>query len=773
MRSWMIAFSAGIVLAGWTPQLPQWHWIVLLSLFSVLLHCSPKLRLAAAALGGVCWFLWWAHFTLQALWPDAPQADEVLVQGTIWSLPQATEQGWRFTFLLDTQCAENLVTNCVKARSNRKLMLSVYQPLVLMPGQRWQFLLRLHRPHGFSNPGGFDYEAWLLQQDISASGYVRESSLNRLLASGNTRPWFHRLRYKLLQQLQQYQAHWQHTALLRALTLGDKSAISAEQWLLFASMGLNHLMVISGLHIALVAAVMFRCGAALARVSSTLLLRFTAPRMAAVLSALAALCYAGLAGFTLPALRALVMVLVYLSGIVLRRQTHSVSALGLALLLVLLLDPLAPQSAGFWLSFVAVSILLLQGSKAATTRLQALWQVLRVQLLLCIGMLPVMLIFFQQSSALAPLVNLLAIPFVGMLVVPLALLGLLLLPLLPTLGIWVLNLCDLLLAGFMWALQYLHEVFPAALLSLSPPPTPVLVLVIVLIAVMLWLRHKLWLLLCITAIGLLLRYPRATLPYGELELSVLDVGQGLAIVVTTAHQDLLYDTGPRYSASFDAGSDVVLPALRSTAVRQVDRVLVSHADLDHAGGLAAIEAAYPRAIYSGSDTSIFSAAVSYQSCSKQHWEIDGSSFTVLHPLTGTYSTNNGSCVLLIETGGIRILLPGDIERPVELEILERYPDLHADILIAPHHGSNSSSSSAFIKALQPRYVVYSAGYQNRFHHPAEKIIRRYERAGVRAFNTAYTGALTFHIAAASGIVNVSEYRREHPRFWYLLPANGQ
>lgn len=767
MRAGMLAFCAGVLLAGLLPVLPDVRLLALSFLPILLLWRWQRLRAAAAFLAGALYLCCWGHLSLQAWLPATDTALDQVVQGRIWSVPQRTERGWRVQLRMEAVCDAAAVA-CRRLRwyERRRLQVSLYDDVILQPGQLWQWLLRLRRPHGFVNPGGFDYEAWLLQQGIAATGYVRASPHNRLLASDAWRPWFQRLRHQLATQLEPRSGFvLLHGGLIQALTLGLKQGISDAQWQQFTQLGLNHLIVISGLHLALAAGLLYRCALLLVRALPGLLLWIPAPCAAAACALLGTWFYAGLAGFSLPVLRALVMAVVFFAGRLLLRHTGSVQALQLALCAVLLIDPLAPQAPGFWLSFGAVALLLAQGSAASTGLPHALWQALCLQIALGLGLLPVMWLFFQQTSLLAPLANLPAIPWIGLLVVPICLAGVLLLPLWPPAAERLLVLGDFLLDLFLRAVQAMTHRWPDALFTLPAPGLLSVTTAVLAIALLLCGPRWYWRTAGGVLLPLLLLLPPRRPAQGELELSVLDVGQGLAVLVDTHSQRLLYDTGPQFSERFDAGSDVLLPVLRRLGARAPDIVIVSHADLDHAGGLPAIVSAFPQARYLGSDLSIFTDVTQAAYCRPHEWHADGFRFRVLHPATMTATDNDGSCVLHISGPGGSVLLPGDIGREVELQLLQQYPELRASVLVAAHHGSKTSSATAFIRRLQPAAVIFSTGYLNRFGHPATAIQQRYARAGVTAHDTARDGAVRVWIGRTPESLRIERQRRLQPRFW--------
>lgn len=780
MRSWTIAFSLGVILCGFVPQIPSIFIILAFLTGSIALQRWPRLRAVGAFGLGCCWLLLYARHSLAELWPLALETEDVWVHGVVWSLPQPTERALRFEFRIDEVCTAAVPSRCDFAALpavRKKVLISLYQPLDIVPGQRWQLQLRLRRPHGFANPGSFDYEAWLMQKQLRATGYVRQHSANQLLAADSGERRFTRLRAALIAKLAEVgagQLRYEH--LIRALTVGDHYGISEAEWTLFRETGTVHLIVISGLHVGLIALVLYRLGLWLGTRVAGLALRYPAPQFAAVLALCGAWAYSGLAGFSLPVQRAFVMAAVLLAGRLFRRQTAALQALCLALALILVLDPLAPQNAGFWLSYCAVAVLLLAATSPQPNPEEnpPSWLVrtaleLRTQWVVCLGLLPVMLVFFQQISVAAPLVNMAAIPWTGLLIVPLCLLAAVLLWVWPWGSNHLLQLADWLLHLFIEALRWWVAISPLDLLQLPALSVPLQMLLCGLVLAALlaprrWLRFAV-----LPLIPLVFLWPRGGLADGQLRLTVLDVGQGLAIVISTANHHLLYDAGPWFSTRFDAGSDVVVPYLRQQNIRRLDRVLISHPDADHAGGLAGVAAAFPDALYLGSDPSIFPATLRSEACRRgQQWHWDGSDFALLHPDGGIYTRNDGSCVLEIRTPHVVLLLPGDIERGVETLLLRRGDARKATVLVAPHHGSRTSSSPAFVATLAPEVVVYASGYRNRFNHPVPEVVARYGMLGSSQLLTSSSGAVTVDVDP-DGTLVITEQRRSRRRFWSPLP----
>ncbi len=781
MRAWTLAFSLGLIACGFTPSIPGLPVICLLIALGLALHRFPYLRIAGAFVLGCAWLLLYAHRSVEALWPETLEGVDVWAQGTVWSLPQQTERSLRFEFRIAKLCTHGNLAACdfdALADVDSKVLINLYQPLPVTPGQRWQLQLRLRRPHGFANPGGFDYEAWLMQNGIRATGYVREHAGNVLLEDDGQRR-FERLRSAVVHKLASLEG-LRYPHLIRALTIGDHYGISEAEWTLFRETGTQHLIVISGMHIALIALVLYRTAWWLVTRWTLLLLYWPAPQAAALFALISAWLYSGLAGLSLPVQRAFVMAAVLFAGRLLRRQTSPIDSLCLALAVILAVDPLAPQNAGFWLSYCAVAILLLAATKPAGTdrtdsatsgptpgRRQKLLAALglewRTQWLVFLGLVPVTLVFFQQVSPLAPLINMPAIPYIGLLVVPLALVAVLLLWIWPAAAVVLLQLTDWLLARYMDVLQMFVSTTPFDIVTLPSLSTVMLALLCVVVLVALFARGIKWRLAAACLLPLPFLWPQQQLPDGQVRVAVLDVGQGLAVVVSTRNHHLLYDTGPYFSTRFDAGSDVVVPYLRHRNIRTLDTVVVSHADNDHAGGLAGVAAEFPDAHYLGSAPDRF--PVAGEGCSQgQEWSWDGVRFRMLHPDRVGYDPNDASCVLLVSAGDAAILLPGDIERGVERRLVQSGTLPRTTLLVAPHHGSNTSSTASFVTTLKPQAVVYASGYGNRFDHPRPEVRARYAASGSTEYLTSRSGAVEFDIDAG-GIRAVRERRREHRRFW--------
>ena len=641
-------------------------------------------------------------------------------------------------------------------------------PLIpVRAGERWRFTVRLKRPHGNFNPHGFDYEAWLFERDIRATGYVRPRSAERIEAQV-WRPAYmvEMLRETIRDRFRAALPDGPYTGILIALAVGDQQAIDAELWQTFARTGITHLMSISGLHITMFAGLAYALINWLWRRSAKLPLRLPAQHAAAAGGFFAAFFYCLLAGFAVPAQRTLYMLGVVAAARLWGRETAASRVLLLALLLVLLLDPWAVLAAGFWLSFGAVALLFHIGSgRLGPAHWLVEWG--RAQWAVTLGMLPALLALFQQFSLVSPLANAVAIPVVSFVITPLVLAGAL--PFLDPL----LSLAHLVTAGLMAFIEGLAGL-PLAMWQQAAPPAW---------SVVLALAGGVWLLLPrgfpARWLGLLAFLPLLTAApprpaAGAVEVTVLDVGQGLAIHVQTATHDLLFDAGPAFSAEADSGNRIIAPYLRALGVRGLDALVISHADKDHEGGAASVLAALPVAILKASlpfEHALSAQPVPQELCHDgDGWNWDGVRFDMLHPGTGPLSrkTNDVSCVLRIIAGGRSMLLTSDIEAVSERDLLARYPAaLAAEVMTAPHHGSRTSSTPEFIAAVAARDVIFPVGYRNHFGHPRPDVVLRFAQGGARLHRTDADGAVSVGLGTA-GIVFRHE-REERRRYWHARP----
>ncbi|MBI5909513.1 MAG: DNA internalization-related competence protein ComEC/Rec2, partial [Betaproteobacteria bacterium] len=752
---------------------------ILLSWWCLRRHAANGRGAAlAAALLGQAMFAG-AGFFYAAAWAQWRRADRLVprwegpdlsVTGVVAGLPQPFERGVRFDFEVEQ-------VEPAEARLPRRIALSWYEGSTreefqdvafIRAGERWRFSVRLRRPHGSANPHGFDYESWLLQRAIGATGYVRPGGTARL-DDLVPRPAY------LIERAREIlrERHWDtlpgypYAGILIALAIGDQNAIDAKQWQLFARTGVSHLMSISGLHVTMVASLFALLVHWLWRRSSALMLALPARKASALAMFFAAFGYCLIAGFAVPAQRTLYMVGVVALALWANRMSSVSRVLCFALLVVLLLDPWAVLAPGFWLSFGAVAVILY----VATGRLRpghSLVQWGRVQWAITLALAPLLLVWFQQMSLVSPLANAVAIPLVSLVVTPLALVG----SVLPF--DFILELAHAAMAVQMWLLEWCAAL-PAAVWQQHAPAAWTVALALGGCAWLLlprgvparWLGLPLMLPMFAVA-------PPAPAPGGAW-ITVLDVGQGLAVLVQTERHALLYDTGPAYGPEADSGTRVILPYLRASGITGLDAMVLTHDDNDHAGGAAAVLSGLPVGVlYSSLSAShpalLVAPAYRLPCAAGQGWDWDGVRFDLLHPTAGSYAidsikSNDRSCVLKITTAHGALLLTGDIEARSEEELLERVPgELRADVLVVPHHGSRTSSTDEFIAAVQPRWAVFTVGYRNRLGHPKQTVVARYRASGAQLLRTDSAGAVLVRLEGEG--ISVQPYRGLRRRYWY-------
>lgn len=824
----MLLFCTGVLLAGLTPRLPE-TWVLLIPTGAAAFCLWRRLCIPIVVfLLGIVYGLICGQLLVDQQLNRELDGREFLVVGTVADLPVNRTRLQRFQFSIESASLfDASATSSVDIDVPSTVLISWYNQHELRVGQRWQLVLKLRRPRGFVNEGGFDYQRWLLSRGVGATGYVRETAatnkLNQRIEDSHAvalllPTWRQKIRDWLSQGIQNdaidANSHASALGPLLALAIGDNSQINEAQWQVFQSTGTSHLMAISGLHIGLVALFGYWWGHGVRAVAS-----FITPRahffyyLPGVFSIVMAAYYAAIAGFALPTQRALSMVCVVNIAMLLSKQISLARLLTYALLVVVLIDPLAGFEPGFWLSFGAVAMLcwsfhgryriatsrsndelagngdngvLARITNYLSNRCKNVLVFSRSQWVVFIGLLLPLFALNLSPSLIAPLANLIAIPLMSFAVV---------LPML--LAVMVMNVSDAIAQPLFSIAQFSMHYLLVWLEFLSDwqqqhvsgiatqwlPGVPSMVaLLIGMAGVLLLLAPKgvpgryLGALLLLPA---LLNHTTfapnaqadARLP--PLQLTVLDVGQGLAVVVRTGNSTLVYDAGPEFSERFNAGDAIVGNYLRYQGIKVIDTLVVSHADTDHAGGVAALVDEVPvKQVLVGEElpTPIKQATHSCRTTSP--WQINDVYFRFISlPTTANAklfsNNNNRSCVLLIEWRGHTILLPGDIEKEIEQQLLlEKLLPKQVDVVVAPHHGSLTSSSEAFVRHISAQLVVFSAGYENRYGHPHPKVVERYQKMGTTLVATAASGQIDIEWFDEHSEPQVKRWRQQQQRYWY-------
>jgi competence protein ComEC len=780
MRRTILAFAAGVAWQQQQPALPDFTALAALATIggiSIAARCASRRLYPLAAIGafllGISWAGLRAQERLANALAEANEGRDVEVVGVVSGLPQRFENGLRFEF--DVEQAAFAVPAHVSLAWYREGQRGWHgEEEVLGPaqqvhaGERWRLLVRLKRPHGNLNPYGYDYEAALLERGIRATGYIRTSELN---VRRDEFVWgfgfaVERLRERVRERFQRVLGDAPYAGILVALAVGDQRAIDPGLWQTFARTGTTHLMSISGSHVTMLAGLAWWLVSWGWRRSGRLPLLLPAQKAAAVAGFLAAFGYSLLAGFEVPAQRTLYMLGIVALALWSGRSVAGSRVLALALLVVLLLDPWAVLSAGFWLSFGAVAVLFYVGAgRVGRVHWLAEWG--RTQWAVTVGMLPALLALFQQFSLSSPFANAVAIPVIGFVVTPLALAGSLpfgdpLLWLAHWLMGWQMSLLDW-LAASRWSVWQQR----------APPGWSVALAV----AGVGWLLlprgfPARWLGFAACLPLVLLPAPRP--PEGAAVVTVLDVGQGLAVHVQTRTHDLLYDTGPLFSPDANSGNRIIVPYLRAIGVERLDGLVVTHEDNDHSGGALSVLEAIPVDWVSSSlpyEHPLSAAPVAQHPCvDGEAWDWDGVHFAVLHPTAAQFDapvrkTNHMSCVIRVSAGGRGMLLTSDIETLSEEAVRARHRgELKVDVLTVPHHGSRTSSSPDFIDAVGAGTAIFPVGYRNRFGHPKPDVVERYRARGASLWRTDEDGALTVRLSG-EGLKVVAE-REQRRRYWH-------
>ena len=792
----MIKLALGFVFGAWLlqqqPVLPSLYWWLAIIPAFIFIAKSHAFLFQTAGLikkisififATLLGFLWAATFATIRLNDELPvdwQQKSINIVGTIATLPEVIEKGERFQFDVEKILTKD---SSKTLKVPQHISLNFYRDTkppnpeknpslsnFFHAGERWQLTVKLKRPHSTYNPHGYDFEGWALENNIRATGSISSKSDYKKLHHFVWRPNYlvERTREKVGNQISQSLANKPYAGVIRALVIGDDSQITQAQWNVYLRTGVNHLMSISGLHITMLAGLAFAIAAFIWRRVPSLAMRMPTRKAATIVGLLVAVLYALLAGMSVPTQRTLTMLITFALALLLGKNLAISRALAIALIVVVLLDPWASISAGFWLSFGAVAIIayVSAGRLAAASWLK---QAIHTQWAITLGLLPLLIVLFGQTSIVSPLANAFAIPIISLLVVPLAILGSIIhVDFILQAAHFILTIC---MQGLNWL---------AALPTWQQAAPPMWALVSAVFGV-LWLllprgfpQRWLGFILLMPLFFANSAWPKTGPARGAMQVAVLDIGQGLAVVVKTANHTLLYDAGPKYNEQSDAGGRIVVPYLRGEGIKKLDGFIVSHNDIDHSGGAPSVLAQVPMGWFASSftESDSFKLPPNALKCfAGQHWQWDGVSFEVLYPSWQSYnnaslSDNNRSCVVKISSQFGSILLTGDIEALAETSLLTASNDkLKSDVLIAPHHGSKTSSTVNFVQAVGAKQVIFTVGYLNRFKHPKPMIEKRYAESVALLYRSDYSGALLIDFAHKMPL-QILAWRQAQPRYWH-------
>ncbi|TAN66127.1 MAG: DNA internalization-related competence protein ComEC/Rec2 [Methylobacter sp.] len=751
-----LSFLAGLLLVQQLSALPNMDWLIVGGVAACIIAWLRYWRCLFFVLG-ILWAIVFAMYRLSERLPEQLEGAEVQVTGVIADLPELDEKRARFDFIA-TRAA---IATEPALQLPAKLRLSWYYPdQPIKAGQRWTFTVKLKRVHGTMNPGGFDYERWLFTEGVAATGYIRPAPKPVLLGRDSAWHSISVWRQNITDRLSSTLGDSPSLALIKALTIGDGNSISQQQWELFRKTGTTHLVVISGSHIGLIAGLAYFL--VLKLWAWTGWLSQSPQRVAAISAVLVAIFYSALAGFSVPTQRSVIMLSIAMLAIILQRNSRPFNTLAIALFAVLIFDPLAVLAPGFWLSFLAVSLIVYSVS-GRLGKLGAIWGAIKIHWAMSVGLSPLLLLFFQQVSLIAPLANVVAVPIISLLVVPLSLLAVIAMFISSTLADKLFYWVDAMLQGLCGLLTHLAEI-PMASINHAPPSYWALLFavpgILLLLAPVGIPARRLSLLMFLPLVFTDAKQPEI----GDINMTLLDVGQGLSAVVQTTHHLLVYDTGAKFSEQSDMGRSVLLPFLHSHGTSKIDSLIISHGDNDHIGGSASLMHDLPTEKLLTSVPQLLSGYGPIACIAGQSWLWDGVQFTMIAPQLAFVSENNNSCVLKIQSAHGTVLLTGDIEAAAESWLVESYGDaLKADVLVAPHHGSKTSSTSVFLQAVQPDYVLIPAGYRNQFGHPHKDVLARYRQVNAKYLSSADSGAIT--VKVKNNTLLVQGMRETESKYW--------
>ncbi len=696
----------------------------------LLLVFRPSLRYIVWFVCGMFWAYLHQWLAIKPIADLHEVAQTYIITGHVETIPAVNTDKIKFQFLTDSINQQRLRCH---------LLLSCYQhcPMFTL-GKSFQLKVKLKQANNYANPGTLDWRKRLAAQHIRYIGYVLPNGATMPNYPTHTAYLWLQMRQRLAQHIASRLHDNRIIGIVQALTLGLTQSIDQPLWDLFRRTGTTHLMVISGAHISLVAGMMYglvkwlwsRCG--------QLPLVLPAQRVASIIAMLAASLYAGLAGFGVPSQRACMFCLLMFYQNFCHQRFTAWQKWRYALLTVLLLEPHAVMLPGFYLSFIAVAILMIVGQRFSW---QGLQQHIGLQVACVLGLMPLTLYWFSYGSINGFCANLVAIPWVSFVIVPLALLAML--SSLWLNNTWLVPSLQLSIHALLGFLSWVdHYQWLNVSYSLTHAHTAILFMLLPSSLLMLPLPEIVWPLLLATAQQIL--PPTAALTHGEALIHILDVGQGLAVAVHTQHHHLVYDTGLKFYHGSDIGKMVMIPYLQQMAVKRLDMVVISHPDLDHRGGLQSLQKAYPIDTLLVDNPNFYHQGKSCHQYPAWHW--DGVTFRFFALPQRRQSPNNTSCVLQIKTSSGSLLLTGDIEKPAETTLVQYYgAALASTTMLVPHHGSKTSSSPLLVDTVLPQYALVSYGVGNRYHFPHQATLQTYQTRQIPLYDTASCGMITVRI----------------------------
>ncbi len=768
-----IALTIGLLFAFFSSELNDPFWASYLPIVLALVFFVPKYRFVLIILSA---YLWGGYYFQHAvdLWLNHSFDSQVVsLSGVIVDIPEIKPGSVRFLVKPD-------FIDGYQQQLPNKIRLSWYRSNQLPEaGQRWQFRAKLRRPSGFSNPAGFDYERWLLVKGFGATGYIKKSIDNRLL---NPTPWWNinQLRSKVAQSIDQKCKICSNQGLIKALTIGYRGDIRISQKQILKDSGTAHLLAISGLHIGLISGLFYLLGRWLWRVQ---FFRYGYNRLefSASLSFIAGFSYAALAGFSIPTVRALIMLGIIFFALKYRHSNNLLNTIATTVVIILIIDPLAVGSTSLWLSVGALLIIgfaqYLLSNRALDQQIdnQKIWirKLLIIQGVFTLMFIPMGTMLFGQINIAGYFANVVAIPAVSFVLLPLALLASFCASVNLPYTDWLLVVCD---RGMSFLLEYLEWLLESGFAAIGTGyiPLPLLILSLLGLAILVMPCAIPGKKTALILVLLPIIWQPEKVEYGGYEMTVLDVGMGTSVIVKTQHHSLVYDFGPGNDRGFSAGSWIVKPYLKHYNIQTPDLMVISHVDQDHSGGFQTFKSDFDSAtLVSGTPRKLrkrFNLDRPIQSCHGiSPWRWDGVDFRFMDfPKEVKIAalmddTNNHSCVLKIQ-GKHTVLIAGDIEAKREDWLVSIDSDhLKSDLLVAPHHGSSTSSTTGFIDQVSPNAVIFTVGKDNRWNFPKPEIVSRYTAIKSEIYQTDKHGAVSFYSNSSS--FRIESQRRRHPRLW--------